>query len=193
MPPLDAVVGLGNPGRKYQNNYHNLGFWAVDTLHNELITSSIDDPDGHLARTEDSTTYLGKPGCYVNQSGQVVSQWSQRYDWDPGKTLIVYDDFSLDVGETRLRPSGRDGGHNGLADVLTKLETNDVPRLRIGIGPVPSGMDPADLVLSDVTSEDREVFNQLLDDWSDFIRSLPEQSWQEAMSEWNGREYNRDG
>lgn len=190
MPPLDAIIGLGNPGSRYRNTYHNLGFQAVDALSARFSTEPVSSSGGDLRRIDDTPElYLGKPGRYVNRSGEVVDQWLTSFGWEPDRTLIVYDDLNLDVGQVRLRPSGGAGGHNGLSSILNALGTESIPRFRIGIGPLPSGMDPETLVLSEIHPDDRAVYRKLLEDLPELIRTLSEQPWQRAMSSWNGRDY----
>lgn len=187
---IEAVVGLGNPGGEYSGTYHNIGFQVVDYL---LSTYDHDSPinsNGQLyPMTGGPVNYMGKPGLYVNRSGEVVSQWARDHDWEPEEVLVVYDDFSLDVGELRVKPSGSAGGHNGLADVISRLGTNSVPRVRVGIGPVSPGGDPAEFVLSKMTNDDRRIFRDIFREFPKIVETIVEDGFDEAMNQWNGADF----
>lgn len=101
---------------------------------------------------------------------------------------MVYDDFSLDVGTLRLRPSGSDGGHRGLGNIIERLGTKEIPRLRIGIGPIPSSEDPADFVLSQMTDSDRKHLHAVTQRVPEILKDIDRDGFDRAMSEWNGEE-----
>lgn len=191
MVPLDAVVGLGNPGSKYSHTYHNVGFLALDRLISTYDHDSPLDHDGDLYPVNDGpASYLGKPGLYVNRSGEVVKQWVDEYDLVPESLLIVYDDFSLDVGQLRVRPSGSPGGHNGMKDIINRLGTKEIPRVRIGIGPVSPGGDPAEFVLSKITDNDRKIFRDIFTQFPTLVEEVAEDGINTAMNQWNGVVFN---
>mgnify|MGYP006423396621 CR=1 FL=1 len=191
MTSLDAVIGLGNPGSQYAQTYHNVGFQAIDQLASSYSYTEASRDGGELFEiNEGPASYLGKPGKMMNRSGQVVSSWADDLGWSPSSLLIIYDDFSLDVGTIRLRPSGSAGGHNGLADIIGKLETPEIPRLRLGIGPVSPGGDPTEFVLSRIISDDRAVFRKIFRQLPDIIEHIVEEGIQSAMNRWNGEDWN---
>jgi PTH1 family peptidyl-tRNA hydrolase len=154
---MKLVVGLGNPGKEYRHTYHNVGFMVLDYFAekhsaefrkkagtNSYITViNLPLPGGAERRV-----ILAKPQTYVNLSGLAVQQITSRYGIKPGELLVVCDDFSLPLGKFRLRLKGSSGGHNGLESIIGALGTREFPRLRVGIGPVPPGVDPKDFVLS---------------------------------------------
>jgi PTH1 family peptidyl-tRNA hydrolase len=190
LTTIRAVVGLGNPGGEYARTYHNIGFMVVDHL---ASTYSHDAPErngGELYPLNDGPVdYLGKPGRYVNRSGEVVADWSEIHDWSPEEVLVVYDDFSLDVGELRVKPSGSAGGHNGMKDVIDRLGTNQIPRVRVGIGPVSPGGDPAEFVLSQITRNDHEIFRHIFAEFPTLLDTVVADGFQEAMNRYNGTDF----
>jgi PTH1 family peptidyl-tRNA hydrolase len=132
----------------------------------------------------------GKPDCYVNESGGVVKQWLDALNLSPGSLLVIYDDFSLDLGSIRLRPSGRSGGHRGLQNIIDTCGTDQIPRLRIGIGPLPSGDAPEDFVLSPIANTDREQLHSVFNVIPDTLQSIEDDGMDSAMSRWNGSTIN---
>ncbi len=126
----------------------------------------------------------------MNESGDVLQQWVQSLDLTPQSLLVIYDDFSLDVGSIRLRPSGSDGGHRGLGSIIDRLGTKEIPRLRIGIGPIPSSEDPADFVLSAMTDEDRQHLHSVTQRVPKVLRDMERGGFDRAMNEWNGEKIN---
>jgi len=150
------VVGLGNPGARYEFTRHNIGFLVVEQLAagaewksttNALIAKCrLGDPQHEVL--------LVKPQTFMNGSGEVFEPLRRQTDVEPDNILVVFDDFLLDFGRLRLRRGGTDGGHNGLASVLQHLETENVSRLRLGVGPVPEDVDDINYVLARFASSD---------------------------------------
>ncbi|MEW6040190.1 MAG: aminoacyl-tRNA hydrolase [Elusimicrobiota bacterium] len=147
------IVGLGNPGKEYKFTFHNIGFMVLDHLA-EKHSSEFRKKTGtnsHIATISfrgNERVVLAKPLTYVNLSGIAVEQIMLKYGIKPQELLVVVDDFALPLGKLRLRLKGSSGGHNGLESIIGVLKTEEFPRLRVGIGPLPSGMDPKDFVLS---------------------------------------------
>ena len=172
MPRL--LVGLGNPGRRYEGTRHNVGFEAVDR-----ILSSVGGRWGQRgglaaeaeAEIEGSRVTLMKPLTYMNLSGEPVSEWARAHSIERTEVLVYLDDVALPLGSLRLRERGTDGGHNGLASVLESLGGIDVPRVRIGIRPrAPLGQEDhdsrveelVDFVLAPFTAEERPLVDDVL-------------------------------
>jgi len=149
-----VVVGLGNPGPRYSNTRHNIGFLVADALvqDNKWITSN----HAETARVTlaDEEVLVVKPQTYMNRSGESVQALSEEVGFTAQDVLVVYDDFLFDFGRLRLRRSGSDGGHNGLASVLECLQTEQIARLRLGIGPVPANVADVDFVLAPFADAD---------------------------------------
>ena len=155
---MKLVVGLGNPGRKYQGTRHNVGFDVIAELarrharsepqkkyHGEVIAAEVGS----------EKLLLLCPHTFMNLSGTSVLEARDFYKIDPANILVVCDDFQLPLYKIRLREKGSSGGQKGLADVIRRLGTDTVPRLRVGVGEVPAGWDPADFVLGKFTKAEQ--------------------------------------
>jgi PTH1 family peptidyl-tRNA hydrolase len=174
------IVGLGNPGRKYARTRHNAGFWVLRSLRDRwgldtgrkafggrLVEGRAAGPGGESAKV-----MLLAPQTYMNRSGQAVRDLTAFYKAEVEDVLVVMDDMALPVGRIRIRPGGSAGGHNGLADILRRLGTNEVPRLRLGIGSPPEFMDPRDYVLAKAPRDEQDTLEaaaqraaQAAEDW----------------------------
>ncbi|MBL7182972.1 MAG: aminoacyl-tRNA hydrolase [Anaerolineae bacterium] len=157
------IIGLGNPGRKYAGNRHNVGFQCLDRLaeawglsfsrrkHKALLAQ------GQIAGLK---VILAKPQTFMNLSGDAVERMARFYKLPPESILVIYDDLDLPVGRIRLRPEGGSGGHKGMKSIIEHLGTNGFPRLRVGIGR-PTHGDPADYVLDDFTPDERITIDEV--------------------------------
>ncbi len=160
------VVGLGNPGRRYERTRHNLGFMVVEALASawgaaaprKAFQGSVWD-----TRTTFGRVVLLEPETFMNRSGRAVGELVRFYKVEPEDVLIVLDDLALPPGSIRLRASGSAGGHNGLQDVIGHLGTDRIARLRLGIGPSPAWMDSADYVLGKMDESDLADANQAIE------------------------------
>lgn len=145
---IRVIVGLGNKGEKYDRTRHNLGFEVVNLLKGE---SEFAPGMGSYVICEASIASLKiallKPTTYMNRSGIAVKSFAEYGSFLPGEILVIADDYNLPLGRIRLRRGGSDGGHNGLASVIYHLGTEEFPRIRLGVGPVPEGIDAEDFVL----------------------------------------------
>lgn len=155
------IVGLGNPGSKYWNTRHNVGFAALDALAEEL-QAKVDrvkfqglmgqgELDGHKL-------ILLKPTTYMNLSGQSVAAAAKFYKIPPERILVMFDDISLDPGRLRVRKNGSAGGHNGIKSIIASLGSQEFPRVKIGVGAKPHpDYDLADWVLSVFPRDQRDA------------------------------------
>jgi PTH1 family peptidyl-tRNA hydrolase len=152
------IVGLGNPGRKYDETRHNIGFEVLGELKRKFGSSGVPRSkfDGEFveASIRDQKVLLVWPHTFMNNSGSCVLGFRDFYKVENGDILIVCDDLSLPVAKLRFRAKGSSGGQKGLQDVVRRLGSEEVPRLRLGIGSVPEGWDAANYVLSRFTSEE---------------------------------------
>lgn len=136
MPAIKLIVGLGNPGQKYEQTRHNVGFMVVD----RLAAGYAAEMANHLrwrarvAKVPGSGAILMQPQTFMNESGQSVGAALRFYKWQPEQVLVVYDDVSLPFGSLRIRMAGSAGGHNGIKSVIAHLGSDRFPRLKIGIG-----------------------------------------------------------
>ena len=153
------IVGLGNPGPKYEKTRHNAGFWIVDALaeafgwkwSKKLFINAL-VAEGNI---DGNKVVLAKPQTYMNRSGEAVGKLAKKYKMTPEQTIVVYDDVDIELGDTRWRESGSAGGHNGMKSIIKHLGTQDFPRLRIGIGSPPERVPLEDYVLGNMNASDR--------------------------------------
>jgi len=178
------IVGLGNPGREYAATRHNIGFMIVDRLASEARVEFRNEKSwrAEVARTGD--LLLCKPLTYMNLSGESVQALGQFYKIGPDEMLVVFDDMALPLGKLRLRASGSAGGHNGLKSIIEHLGTQEIPRLRVGIGAAEPGAAIGH-VLGRFAPEEREMLDQTLSRAVEAIRCLREKGMQSAMNGYN--------
>jgi PTH1 family peptidyl-tRNA hydrolase len=187
MSPKHLIVGLGNPGPKYANTRHNVGYAVVDALAARLGIDlrAKDNAEVGWGRDQDARVGLAKPLTFMNLSGEAVRPLANYNNVDPEHILIIYDDLHLDVGQIRLRPSGSSGGHNGISSVCDHLGTTDVPRLRIGIGSdFPSGRQ-SDYVLSTFTPQQKDVLEDTLIRAANAALAFVHDGIEDAMNRYN--------
>ena len=138
MENIRLIVGLGNPGRKYENTRHNAGFWWVDAIAGRARASWSKQArsSAHATRVDvdGREFWLLKPDTYMNESGRAVASFTHFHKIEPGEMLVVHDELDLPPGTVKLKKGGGTGGHNGLTDIVEALDTKDFWRLRIGIG-----------------------------------------------------------
>lgn len=189
------VVGLGNPGRRYEQTRHNVGFRVVDLLvakyqagegkaafGGQFWQARPTGPDGESLRLT-----LFEPHTYMNRSGQAVAELLTFYKARTEDVLVVMDDMNLPPGRLRFRAEGSSGGQKGLADILARLGTQAVPRLRIGIGSPPGRMDGADFVLSKFSSAEIEDVEVTIAEAADAVSDWMFHGLQYAMERHNRR------
>lgn len=157
------IVGLGNPGRKYAGNRHNVGFHVVDRLavDNELHFDQRRNR-AHLAhgRIEGVRVALVKPQTYMNLSGEAVGALVRFFKVPSERVLVIFDDIDLPLGSLRLRLKGGAGGHRGVNSIIARLNTGDFPRIRVGIGRPPGRMPPEVYVLHDFRADEQHIMEQ---------------------------------
>jgi PTH1 family peptidyl-tRNA hydrolase len=156
---LKLIIGIGNPGARYVNTRHNIGFNILDTFCQKHNLNFIPTKSDFWKVESDINAFhffLVKPTIYVNRSGIVIKEIVQNYDLKSSDLLVIYDDSNLDVADIRIRKSGGDGGHNGIKSLIYHLENDNFNRLRIGVGSPKNNDDLADYVLSNFPKEDIE-------------------------------------
>ncbi len=187
-PPSLVVVGLGNPGSKYAETRHNIGFWSIDRIARE---HSIDVSGRNKATVVGEGTIaerrvvLVRPRTFVNRSGEAATYLLARYRVSPNKLLIIYDDINLPLGKLRLRARGRAGGHNGLKSIIEALGSEEFPRMRIGIGRPSVGTDQISHVIGDMSPEEREVADEMLDRVTQAVSAILTDGIDTAMNRFN--------
>ncbi len=159
------IVGLGNPGPEYAGTRHNIGFRIVDILARRWGGKFTPVEESLLAvvSIHGVPVALAKPQTFMNLSGRAVGPLLRRLGLPFSRVMVVYDDMDLPFGTLRMRARGGHAGHKGMRSVLEALGTQNVPRLRFGIGRPPGNMDPADFVLSPFDPEEQEMLPELLE------------------------------
>jgi peptidyl-tRNA hydrolase, PTH1 family len=158
---MKVVVGLGNPGRRYEGTRHNVGFAVIDLLASGARFQSRFDAQVAELNEDGYKILLVKPETFMNLSGRCVRQVLDFYQVPAGDLLVVCDDFNLPLGRLRVRARGSHGGHNGLRDIQNHLGTTEYPRLRIGVG-APQEGEAIDHVLSRFRPGERDVIEDAL-------------------------------
>jgi len=160
-----AIVGLGNPGRRYRATRHNVGRDVVERVADKLGVRLADDGWARSAhaRFGKAAVLLAVPETYMNVSGQAVSDLARRRRVKLADLLVVYDDLDLPLGRLRLRPANGPGGHNGIRSIIEHLGTTAFPRLRVGIGRPPAGVAAEVFVLERFTPEERTVIDEAVE------------------------------
>ena len=188
--PEWLVVGLGNPGEKYENTRHNVGFLTVDELAERARVPVQKLKYRALTNTVElggARALLMKPVTYMNLSGEAVGQAARFYKIPPERVLVISDDVSLPLGKLRIRKSGSAGGHNGLKNIIQHLGTDQFPRVKIGVGEKPHpDYDMADWVLSRFTGEDLKTITEAVKRAADAVECVVKDGPDKAMNRFNG-------
>ena len=190
-PTIDwLIVGLGNPGREYERTRHNVGWRTVELLAQD---AGVKIDRARFRGLTRSCTLAGqrvlllKPETYMNASGESVQLAAMYYKIPIDRILILSDDISLPVGKIRVRAEGSAGGHNGLKSVISRLGSQDFPRIRIGVGAKPHpDFDLADWVLSGFTSEEEKALAPAIDHAAAAALELIRNGVQSAAAKYNG-------
>ena len=189
------IAGLGNPGREYRQNRHNVGFMLVDRLAAHLGVSFARLELQALVTKgefEARRIILAKPQTFMNLSGKAVGALLRYYKVPIENLLVAYDDVDLPLGTLRLRPKGGSGGHKGVASIINQLGTTEFPRLRVGIDRPPGRMDAAAYVLRDFSPAETPVLEEVLDLGIEAALTFVTRGLETAMNQYNG-EINMEG
>ena len=183
------VVGLGNPDKKYLNTRHNAGFIAVDEIASSLGTSI--DKKKFDALVADVTlagerVLLMKPQTYMNLSGVAVEKAASFYKIPPEKVIVLFDDISLDVGRVRIRRKGSAGGHNGIRSIIDYLQSDNFPRVKIGVGELTNpNYDLADWVLSTFKEDEKKAIREVASHCREIVELMLSGNVDKAMNLYN--------
>lgn len=183
------IVGLGNIGDEYKNTRHNIGFMVVDALAREAGVTFEDKRYGFVAemRLRGHKLILLKPSTYMNLSGNAVRYWVNQKKIDLERLMIISDDLALPFGTLRMKPSGSEGGHNGLKSITQCLGTNQYARLRFGIGNEFSRGHQVDFVLGAFEGEEAEKLDERTAKAGEAIKAFALSGLQFAMNHYNGK------
>ena len=183
---MKLIVGLGNPGKKYEGTRHNMGFMAVD-LFSDMAKIDVDKEvfSGLLGRGKvfDEDVLLFKPTTFMNLSGTAVSQVVHYFKIEKEDIIVVYDDMAIAPGNIRLRLNGSSGGHKGMQNIIDQLGTNDIKRIRIGIGE--PTYDTVDFVLSKPLKEEKELIDGAIENAANAIKEALKSGFDRAMNRFN--------
>ncbi len=188
--PIEFIIaGLGNPGTKYEDTRHNCGFMSAETLA-EMYKTEIKRLKFKSLTAEitiaDKRCLIMKPTTFMNNSGEAVEEAASFYKIPPEKIIVIYDDINLDVGRLRIRQKGSDGGHNGMKSIILHLNSDNFPRIRVGVGKKPHpDYDLADWVLSRFTKEEGEKLEPALSNAAKAAELIVQGKINEAMNVYN--------
>ncbi|MBR4072579.1 MAG: aminoacyl-tRNA hydrolase [Clostridia bacterium] len=184
------VVGLGNPGLQYENTRHNAGFMAIDRIAEknggEFNKHKFDSVFGEC-KIGSKRILILKPQTYMNLSGKAVVAAAAFYKIPADSIIVLFDDISLPVGKLRMRRKGSHGGHNGIKDIIELMGTDDLMRVKIGVGEKPSpDSDLKDWVLGKIPKEQKEEFEKALDKAALAVEEIVKRGIDSAMNKYNG-------
>jgi PTH1 family peptidyl-tRNA hydrolase len=185
IPQVRLIAGLGNPGAEYKGTRHNVGFEVVDRLASEWDLSWQHEKNWRVLWAKGANgVILAKPTSYMNRSGEPIQALAHYYKISAGEMLIVLDDMALPLGRLRLRPDGGTAGHNGLESVIVQFGTEQIPRLRVGIGAAPAE-GAVDYVLGRFFEEERPVLEKTLARAADAVKWSIDKGVLSAMNLFN--------
>ena len=184
---IRLVAGLGNPGPEYVTTRHNIGFMVADHFVAQFGSTWEKSTKWDALMAKCSDVFLAKPMSYMNRSGYPLLKIAQFYKIQPPEILVVLDDMSLPLGRLRLRAGGGSGGHNGLESVIVQFGTEEIPRLRIGIGEAPLA-GSVDYVLSRFFEEEKPIVRSTLDRAIEAVKCAIDNDLVSAMNIFNKSE-----
>ena len=189
---MKLVVGLGNPGKKYQGTRHNVGFEVLAELANRFSASQpslkYDSEIAEVMIGREKVILLA-PQTYMNESGRAVRKCFDFYQPELTDVTVLCDDMNLELGRLRWRSKGSAGGQKGLDDIIRHLRSEEFPRLRIGIGRPPGQMNPADFVLGRFTSRERSTMDQVVVAAADSIELWISEGVESCMNRFNSQDF----
>jgi PTH1 family peptidyl-tRNA hydrolase len=188
---MKLIVGLGNPGKSYAGNRHNMGFQCLDYFASRhripinkrrLRLKSLKTKYG-MGEVADMQVVLAKPQTYMNNSGEAVGQLMRRLDVQLENLIVIYDDMDLPLGKLRIRQRGGAAGHNGIASIIRSLGNEEFPRIRVGIGR--PDVDEVSYVLGNFTTEEKKIATETIVRVSDVILCILTDGLEAAMNQYN--------
>ena len=184
---MKLIIGLGNPGKKYEGTRHNMGFMAIDLLADQAKID-VDKEVFHalMARGKifDEDVILFKPQTFMNLSGTAVQEVVHYFKIDIADIIVVYDDMALEPGKIRLRKEGSSGGHKGMQNIIDCLSTEEIKRIRIGIGE-PGEWDTVDYVLSKPLKDEMPLIEEAIENAVGALKEALKSDFDRAMNKFN--------
>lgn len=191
---MKMIVGLGNPGRKYELTKHNIGFLVADLLADDFgkeITSKKENALITEVRLNNERLIIVKPQTFMNLSGNAVASLAHFYRIAPEDVVVIYDDLDLEQGLVRLRAKGSAGGHNGIKSIIQHLGTTEFPRVKVGIGRPYPGWQTPDYVLSPFNDEEWKAIEPALINAKEATIEIIKNGVTSAMNKYNGKSVNK--
>jgi PTH1 family peptidyl-tRNA hydrolase len=182
--PIRLIAGLGNPGAEYQFTRHNIGFLVVDRLASRLGAQWDNSTKWGAQVAKLDQLLLVKPMTYMNRSGLPLRAVTEFFKVEAAEVLVVVDDFALPLGRLRIRPDGGPGGHNGLESVIVEMATEEIPRLRVGIGSAPS-QGTVDYVLGRFFEEEKPMVASTIERAAEAAKCAIDNGLNSAMNTFN--------
>lgn len=182
------IVGLGNPGRQYENTRHNIGFLTIDYLankHNIDVKRSKFKSLYGQGEISGQKVMLIKPQTYMNNSGEAVRDFRNFYKFEEDKLIVIVDDIDIDFGKIRIKQKGSAGTHNGMKSIIYQLQYDTFPRIKVAVGKKPDYMDLANFVLSGFSEKEVEIIREEIKLASQSIETLLESGIDKAMNKFN--------
>ncbi|RLJ81300.1 aminoacyl-tRNA hydrolase [Planococcus citreus] len=186
---MKMIIGLGNPGKPYEETRHNIGFHVIDRLAKEWnasLTQSKFKGMYSVVHRPEGKVMLVKPLTYMNLSGECIGPLMDYYNVDMEDIVVIYDDLDLPAGQLRLRQKGSAGGHNGIKSLIQHLGTQQFNRMRIGISRPPAGMKVPDYVLAKFNAEEKPLMQEAVGKSADACNYWLSKPFIEVMNEYNG-------
>lgn len=185
---MRVIFGLGNPGKDYEQSRHNVGFRVIDRLcreHRIKLNKYLYQAWIGEGKIGGKQVLLAKPLTFVNAAGLSLFQIKQKYEINLENIIIISDDMDLELGKLRLARKGGDGGHKGLKSVIDSLQTEEFPRLKLGVGRPEKEMDSSEYVLGEFTSREKKIIEEAIKRASQAVEMVIEQDIDEAMRHFN--------
>ncbi len=185
---MKIIVGLGNPGKQYENTRHNLGYMALDKISEKLNIKVNKERMAGLVGTgkyKDEKVLLVKPLTYMNLSGNCVVRVLNYYKEKEANLIVIYDDIDIAVGKIRIKKNGKPGTHNGMRDITSKLGTEEFARVRVGSGKPIYDQDLAEYVLSGFRAEEMADIDKATTNACDAVIEILENGIESAMNKYN--------
>lgn len=185
---MKLIVGLGNPGKQYEDTRHNIGFKVIDKLAHDLDIQL--DQAKHkglygMRNISGEKVFLLKPLTYMNLSGESIRAVMDYYQIEPDELVVIYDDLDLPVGKIRLRQKGSPGGHNGIKSTIAHLGTDNFNRIRVGIDRPKNGMKVTDYVLGRFSKEEEELMIEVINKSAAAAKEWLNQPFLQVMNQFN--------
>tara|TARA_Y100001970_G_C14259583_1_gene878741 strand:+ start:4624 stop:5208 length:585 start_codon:yes stop_codon:yes gene_type:complete len=187
---INLIVGLGNPGNKYEGTRHNIGFSFIDFFSKQTESTITESKFQSLIGSKNISEQkfiLMKPQTYMNDSGEAVKEIKNFYKISPSQIIVIYDDLDLDVGQIKIKNTGSSGGHNGINSIINNIGSNEFTRIRIGIGKPKEKSMTNKYVLSKFSKDDQKIINDINDLAKEIIYSIVFKSISFAMNTFNSK------